>query len=42
MRRREFLKSLSWGSLAAVVPAVAAQDNGRQLNVIIVMPDDQG
>jgi len=42
MKRREFLKSVAWGTLAASVPAVAASDNEPPPNVIVVMPDDQG
>jgi arylsulfatase len=42
MKRRDFLKSVAWGTLAAAVPAAAASDNGPRPNVIIVMPDDQG
>jgi hypothetical protein len=42
MKRREFLKSLAWVTLAATVPAVAAKDNEPAPNVIVVMPDDQG
>jgi arylsulfatase A-like enzyme len=34
MKRREFLKSLAWVTLAATVPAVAAKDNEPAPNVI--------